>query len=166
MAQDTDRYAAKRVINAAELATGPTMTQPEIFRTYLSDGDSAVRYWCVIGILRQGAAAVDVAANALRTALKDEAGNVRILAAEALARYSNPSDLQPSIEVLLREADAVKGSNYLAVAALNSLTEIGAEKIKPYRKQIAALPKENMKDVERSRGYVGRAIEYLLEITA
>lgn len=166
MAQDGERYAATRVINAAELATGPSKTQPEIFRTYLDDGDSAVRYWCTIGILNQGAAAVEVTAAALRNALNDEAPNVRILAAEALARYGAASDLKPAVEVLLKEADVVKGDVFLAIAALNSLTEIGGEKLKPYRERIAGLPKENLKLPERLRSYVPRLVEYLVEITA
>ena len=70
---------------------------------------------------------------------------------------------KPSIEVLLKEADATKGSNYLAIAALNSLTEIGVEKIKPYKSRIAALPKDSGKDTERSKGYIDRLIAYLVE---
>jgi arylsulfatase A-like enzyme len=164
MALDNTRYTVTRVANAAELATGPTKTQPEIFRTYLADEDSAVRYWCTIGILNQGAEAVKITVDALRGALKDQAPNVRILAAEALARYGEAKDLAPSIEVLLKEADAVKADNYLAIAALNSLTEIGGSKLKPYRKQIAALPKENPKSPQRMQSYVPRLIEYLLQI--
>ena len=166
MGQNAERYSASRVINTAELATGPGKTEPEIFRTYLGDSDSAVRYWCVIGILRQGKSAVEVAAAALRGALQDSAPNVRILAAEALARFGEAADLKPSIDVLLAEADPTKGDNYIAIAALNSLTEIGGTKLKPYRDKIAALPNNNAKDVNRSQTYIPRLLEHLLEISA
>ena len=166
MALDGSRYSASRVINAAELATGPTMTQPEIFRTYLGDGDSAVRYWSAIGILKQGKAAVEVCADALRAALKDGAPNVRILAAEALARFGEAGDLKPSMEVLLKEADATKGDQYIAMAALNSLTAVGGEKLKPYRDRISALPKGQPKANAKFGSYIPRSIDYLMEISA
>jgi uncharacterized sulfatase len=137
--------------------------QPELFETYLADGESGVRYWAATGLLRQGKAGVEVAAGGLREALRDAAPNVRVVAAEALARYGEESDLKPAVEVLLAAADASKGSNYLATAALNALTEIGAAKVKPYRERIAALPKSNKNEPARSQGYVERCIEYLLK---
>ncbi|MBM3759579.1 MAG: sulfatase [Acidobacteria bacterium] len=165
MARDDERFAAVRVMNAAELATGPTRTQPEIFRTYLEDGDSAVRYWCANGILGQGKPAVEVTQNALRGALNDDSLNVRVAAAEALARYGKDSDLAPAVEVLLKAANSTTGSVYVAIAALNALTEIGGEKLRPYRERIAQLSKEDPKAVESMRSYVPRLLEYLLEIT-
>ena len=142
------------------------MTQPEVFRTYLGDSDSAVRYWSAIGLLRQGRSGVEKANGELRNLLADTAPNVRIIAAEALARYGETTDLKPSIEALLKDADATKGDNFIAIAALNSLTEIGADKIRPYRDLIAALPKGQPKTSERIQTYIPRLLEYLLEITA
>lgn len=166
MSQDDERYAVMRVINAAELATGPTKTQPEIFRTYLDDGDSAIRYWCVIGLLNQGQAAVQVAEEALERALVDPAPNVRILAAEALARYGQPGKLKAAVDVLLEQADVTKGSVYLAIAAMNSLTELGGAALKPYRARIAALPKEDAKIPERMRNDLPKLLGYLMKISA
>ena len=166
MGHDQERFQATRVINAAELATGPTPAQPEVFRTYLGDGDSAVRYWSAIGLLRQGRAAVEKTTGALRRGLSDTAPNVRIVAAEALARYGEEADLKPAIEVLLNDADAIKGDNFIAIAALNSLTVIGAVKIRPYRELIAALPKGHPKTTARFQTYIPRLIEHLLDITA
>jgi uncharacterized sulfatase len=166
MAQDGNRYSANRVINAAELATGPTMTQPEIFRTYLGDADSAVRYWSAIGILRQGKGAVEVCTAALRASLKDGAPNVRILAAEALARFGETTDLKPAIEVLLSAADATKGDDFIAFAAFNSLTEVGGAKLKPYRERIAALPKAQINANAKFASYIPRSIDYLMKISA
>lgn len=165
MGQDNERYTANRVINSAELATGPTRTQPEIFRTYLDDSDSATRYWCAIGILRQGASAFEVCAEALRNSLtSDPSPNVRVLVAEALARFGNADDLKPAVDALLKLANPTTNGNFIAIAALNSLTEIGGAKIKPWREQISALPKDDPKANERLRNYVPRLIEYLLEI--
>jgi uncharacterized sulfatase len=166
MAKDNERYAMPRVMNTAELATGPTLTDPAIFRTYLGDPDSAVRYWCTVGILWQGKKAVEVCAAALRTALADPAVNVRINAAEALARFSDEEDLKPALAVLIHAADATKTSNYAAIAALNALSEIEVEKVKPLRPQIQALPLKNAQNPERSGGYVARLVEYLLQMTA
>lgn len=166
MARDPERFDMTKTINAAELATRTPSTPPAILRTYLTDADSAVRYWCATGLLRQGRAGVEPTMSALRTCLADTAPNVRIVAAEALARYGDANDFAPAIEVLLSDSDLNKQGIYAAIAAMNALTDVGGVKLKPYRERIAALPKDAPKAPERTRAYVRGLIDYLLQITS
>ncbi len=165
MARDEKRFNMTKTINAAELATMTPTAAPATLRTYLSDGDSAVRYWCATGLLRQGRAGVGPCLEALRGCLADAALNVRIVAAEALARYGEAGDLGPAVDVLFAAADATKVSVYAAMAAMNALTEVGGAALKPYRDRIEALPQDAPKVNERVRPSVPRLREYLLEIT-
>ncbi|WP_031495719.1 sulfatase-like hydrolase/transferase [Bryobacter aggregatus] len=166
MAQDQTRYAASRVINAADLATLPQPPSPAVLRTYLGDGDSGVRYWCALGLLRQGLPAVEMAAEGLRMCLHDPSLSVRMVAAEALARYGTAEDVDPAIERLLSTAHAEVNDVYIAIAALNALTEIGAAKLKPYHAKIALLPLETSRVNERMKGYLGDLIRHLHQISA
>lgn len=166
MGHDPQRYNALRVINMAELATKARPSEVPVLLTALTDKDNAIRYWAAIGLLRQGKELTASALEALRKALADEAPNVAIIAAEALARYGAAADRKPAVEVLLQYGNAKTNGNLLATAALNSLTEVGGAALKPWRRQIEALPVENEKEPERQRTYVPRLREYLLEITA
>jgi uncharacterized sulfatase len=154
MGQDPKRYAAARIQAAAEMSTLAELTKG------IADADSGVRYWAAIGLLRQAAKGVP----ALRKAMADASPNVQVIAAEAVARYGDAAEQQGAIELLLRLADAEKNGPYLAVAALNSLSEVGAAKLKPYRAQIAALPPDAKKATQRAQGYVPRLLEYLLAV--
>jgi arylsulfatase A-like enzyme len=166
MGHNPKRYNVARIIAAAEIATGPRLPEPDLLRTYLADSDSAIRYWTVIGILRQGEAAVKETLPELRALLKDTAPNPMILAAEALARYGEPTDLAPAMEMLIAAADVTRTGNYVAIAAMNSLTEIGAAKLKPYHTKLIALPKDSPATLPRERTYVARLVEYLSALAA
>ncbi|BDC52069.1 sulfatase [Bryobacterales bacterium F-183] len=151
MGHDAARYDAKAVQNAAFHSEAATLT----------DADAAVRYWAATGFLIRGEGAVKANLQALRKALSDASANVRIVAAECLARYSGGDDAREAIELLLREANCEVTSNYVATAALNALSEIGLDKLKPYRDRIVALPKDNRNEATRAQGYVPRLLEYL-----
>jgi arylsulfatase A-like enzyme len=156
MARDKKRYDAAAAIDAAN-------TRFQAGK--LASPDSAIRFWGVTQLLSADKTVIGAQLPKVRALLKDTSPNVRITAAEVLARFGEPSDEQPAIELLLNEANAVQSNNYIATAALNALTEIGAAKIKPYRAKLEALPRDNEKSVKRAQGYVPRLTEYLLEIT-
>lgn len=163
MARDQARYDATRVQRAAEQATGPDKASPAELKKLLAspDGsaDSAVRYWAVIGLLNAKTAAPS-------DLLNDPASSVAILAAESILRYGSAADEKRAMALLLDRANASTHGNFVAVAALNSLSEIGAAKLKPHRAALEALPKDNKAEVQRAQGYVPRLIEYLLAQTA
>ena len=152
MGHDPKRYDAKRVQQAA--------LHPD--KASLTDADSAVRYWAATGILIGGAKTVTSNLPALRKAMSDTSPNVRIVAAECLARYGPAGDVGPAMEVLLTEANCEKTNNYVATAALNALTEVSPATRASYRSRIAALPKDNKTEAQRAQGYVPRLLDHLL----
>lgn len=152
MGHDPNRYDASKVQVAA--------LQPS--RASLGDPDAAVRYWAATGILIGGGKTVAANLGALRKALGDQSPNVRIVAAECLARYGGTADATPAMDLLLAEANCEKTSTYVATAALNAISEVSAERRAPYKAKIAALPKDNKSAVQRAQGYVPRLLEYLL----
>ncbi len=90
----------------------------------LQDPDGAVRYWGALGLRMRGREVVRENRQTLRAALEDAAPNVRIVAAEALARHGAPNDLEPSLNILLRHASFEDGSVFLALAALNAIDSL------------------------------------------
>jgi uncharacterized sulfatase len=162
MGHDPKRFNHGKIQAAAERATGPEPASLKDLIQGLSDADSAAQYWYATGILRMGAKAFPQALEPLK---KVSTPSASIVAAEAIARYGPATELSKAMETLLGYADAEKNGPYLAVAALNSLTEAGGAKLKPYRDRIAALPKEAKGAVKRAEGYVPRLLEYLLEIS-
>jgi uncharacterized sulfatase len=85
---------------------------------------------------------------------------VRVVAAQALAQFGKPSDLQPLITALVELASLKNNSVYVSLQALNALDALGpkAAGVKP---SIAALPAKVPKMPERTTGYVPRLLEHL-----
>jgi uncharacterized sulfatase len=103
--------------------------------------DPASRYWAVLAATYYGKEVVLGAQGPLRVMLKDDSPSVRIVAAEALATYSNKDDVDAALEVLLAHADAKKNSLYVSLAALNAVDRLG-DKARPIAKELRALPTE------------------------
>ncbi len=163
MGHDAKRFNQGKIHAVAERATGPEPASLKDLIAGLADPDSAAQYWYATGILRMGAKAFPQALEALKKVSTPAAS---IVAAEAIARFGPQAEQAKAMETLLGYADAVKNGPYLAVAALNSLTETGAAKLKPYKDRIAALPKDAQGAVQRAEGYVPRLLEYLLQISS
>lgn len=151
MGHDPARYAAARVMDAADLASRGG-------RPSLTDADSAVRYWAVHGYLvRQEADA------ALRKAVESDASPyVRAVGAEALGRYGKqPGDVELAVKTLMELAPADKHGVFVSILALNGLDALDA-KAAGVKDAVAALPKEAPGAPERFRSYVPRLIEKTL----
>jgi hypothetical protein len=93
MAGQHDRFPVERILAAAEHVGRPEAT-PEKLVPLLKDPDSAVRYWAAVGLMSPGTDARP-AAEALLPALRDEAPNVRLAAAEALCRLDRVAEALP-----------------------------------------------------------------------
>lgn len=159
---DAKLYPAERVLEIAELASSLRSGVTARLRTAMEDSDSGVRYWGAMGALMRGQAEVAAVHDALRRALTDSAPSVRIAAAEALGRYGQDDDLDPSLEVLVSLANAVNHGAYVAMQALNAIDAIGskAASLKP---RIAALPKSDPNAPERVRTeYISRLEQTIL----
>ncbi len=92
MARQPGSYDLARVLAAAEQVDNPAATSQQ--RIWLSDSDSAVRYWAAVGFAANSTGAREARAE-LENALRDSAAAVRIEAAGALvAAMPHPDALE------------------------------------------------------------------------
>ncbi|NQT25662.1 sulfatase-like hydrolase/transferase [candidate division KSB1 bacterium] len=121
MAQDPKRNNQKQLLEAADVANQRDPDNLSLLIAMMDDEDSAVRYWATIGCLTLGKEARP-AFNILKEKLDDPAPNVRIAAAEILARWDNP---EKPLQVLKAALDHENARAQLHAAnALDNLGEI------------------------------------------
>lgn len=144
-----------RAIAAAFLATRATADEvtDEALVNALSDDQATVRYWATIFTLREGEQVVPEVRSHLLDRLDDSSSSVRVIAAETLATYGQEEDLARSLDVLVKAADLRQSDVYTAIAAWNSLDELG-DKAASVRDRLAELP-------EQSKGTPGRMSSYI-----
>lgn len=157
MARDPKRFNFEGVRAAANLASSQKSDDLPGIVALLNDNDSGIRYWGAVGLLIRETNGIAAGGDALRKALQDDSPSVAIAAAEALARFGEPDDLAPAMEVLLRLANQETGEVTAAIAAIGAIDQIG-ERAKPWIKEIAALPIKSSQGVKRVDGYVGRVL--------
>jgi arylsulfatase A-like enzyme len=133
------QYPFDRVFAAADFASSRRPDASGQLRKYLEDTDAGVRYWGAVGLLIRGAGDVARARAALTAALKDVVPSVRVAAAEALGTHGAEADIAAAMTVLVELADSVAHGSYVAILALNAISELG-ERVKPYKAAIERLP--------------------------
>ncbi len=132
------------------------------FAESLASTVPAVRYWAVIGLMSKHGESLAAHHDRLVTLLSDPVPCVRIVAAEALARFGNENDRRAAVPVLVDLADPGKQGVPTAILALNSLDTLSplpkdvVEKLKAQ----STLPEETP---QRMREYVPRLIERIAE---
>ncbi len=139
LGHDPGRYPLERILEAAERASMPTGTDPGADERDLSDTDAGVRFWAITGLQVRGAEAVLARREALRKALEDPSGSVRIAAAQALGAFGEAEDVDRALQTLVPLASLERSGLYLAVEALNALDALGA-KVKPVFPDLRKLP--------------------------
>jgi uncharacterized sulfatase len=127
MARDESKYPLERILATADLASGMKPEATGALVKTFEDQDSAVRYWAAQGLLMRGKDAMATGHGTLVSALADPSPDVRIAAAEALARYGEPADGRLALSVLADHADAGRHGVFAAIAALNALDQLGDE---------------------------------------
>ena len=138
LGHDPKRYTYENVKAAADMAaSGRDADAPQLVK-YLSDGDSAVRYWAATGLLIGKSPAVTAGAEALRRALDDPSPSVRVAAAEALGRYGAQEDQTRSLRILLELASAPRNGIYVSLLAWNSIDQLPVELLRSARAEIEA----------------------------
>src|SRR5690606_16701628 len=115
-AHDPAAYDFDAIFAAALRASDPAVTLERV-RGFLTDPNPNVRYWAATGVLIRGKDAVEQVLPDLRKLLADPAPGPRITAAEAMARFGRAADRQASLEQLLRDADASRVGEYVALLA-------------------------------------------------
>lgn len=151
-AQDPKKYPVERVLAAAELASTPG-ADPTALRKLFADDDPVVRYWGAMGLLIQGQAAVQSAADDLRKGLADSSPSVQLAAAWALGQYGPESDRAAMLGVLRERVSPRENGPYLPILALNVVDLLG-NRAESLHEIIRAMP-------EKSPGAPGRINEYV-----
>lgn len=154
-------YPLQEILHMAELASLLRPEDTPALVQGLSAQDSAVRYWAACGLLARGAAAVEAAQNQLRRLLeRDSSPNVKVVAAEALARFGSTEDFQPALDWLIEAGDANRHGPYVSLAALNAIDRLG-DKARPAADRIANLPTKGDWVPGRGWDYNQRLIEHI-----
>lgn len=161
MGHDDFRYPFQEIKNVAERVSSLKEITPEMFATWMKHEDSAVRYWAAMGILMRGESAVEKNHAAAREALADESSAVRIVAAEALGRFGDESDLKRALPVLLDCASLERYDLYTCMNALNAIDYLD-EKASGIQSEIQALPESAPGISGRLRANVPKLKEKIL----
>ncbi|MEP3482311.1 MAG: sulfatase-like hydrolase/transferase [Fuerstiella sp.] len=100
MLRDKKLYPLEKYLDAADLALVRDKANLPAFMSDLSDKDEVIRWWAVVGIhlLDQNAAQ---ATTVLKRALKDDADEIRIMAAWTLIKLNQPTDAIACLDSLL-----------------------------------------------------------------
>jgi len=162
MGHDPKLFPARKIMQAAEMASSFDEKDTRKLLREFDDKDSAVRYWAATGMLIRGQAGVDAAHDELLDALEDESPIVQVVAAEALGRYGSDEDLQKSLKVLLSHANLQESGIFVAMMANNSLDYLDG-KAASIKDQIAALPTKPKQEIKRMGAYVPNLIEKTLK---
>ncbi len=145
MAQDVQRYPIEAIYAAADMATRPAEGDFAKLTEQCVSPESAVRYWVANGLLIRALATTDASAH---TSAETEAQSnadtesdaaraeivkvargmtidpnpyVRCVANEVMARIGSDVERGVAIKALLREANPVRSSTFVALSALNTL---------------------------------------------
>ncbi|MEX0676248.1 MAG: sulfatase-like hydrolase/transferase [Pirellulales bacterium] len=139
MARDDSKYPYEPIARTAELAAGLKPDAAGALVKSLEDRDSAVRYWAALGLLMRGKDGVEAGHGSLAASLADPSPYVRIVAAEALARFGEPADRPLALRVLADHADWSRSDVFVAMAALNALDQF-ADEAEPIKAKLRKLP--------------------------
>ncbi len=162
MAHDEKAYDYAKLAQAAELASDYSITNDEMLLNYLSDPDSAVRYWGAMGFLIRGGHSIHAGKTALRKSLRDSSPIVQIVAAETLATYGTDEDIKTSLNVLAQLAPTSKSGVFVSMAALSAIEAVG-QKAEPAYEKIRSMETKGESPDDRYDGYVPRLLQNLSE---
>lgn len=154
----SEAYDLVSIMNAAGKASSwLDEDTPELLRM-LTDDDSALRYWAVMGCLIRGENVVNSRADKIVARFQDPDPAVRVIAAHAIALYTNQDHLlDQALEVLLEYANVEEHGLYLSIMALNGLDELD-QRARSKEQAIKLLPAASDDVPGRMQSYTHRLI--------
>jgi uncharacterized sulfatase len=163
MARDDMRYPFDRIFAAAEIATTRRARDLPAIKKNLTDSDSAVRYWGVVGILNRGRRTVAKSRDELLAALADDSPYVRIVSALALGGHGERADQRRAVDCLLELAPWTPDGNvFVSMAAQNAIDKLD-DKAAYAVERIRAFPSRGGRSPHgRYNGYVGSLLKKTL----
>ena len=159
---DPQKYPMETILRTAALASSLKPDAIDDMLKFLSDQDSAVRYWAALGILMREEAGVKQAREALHEALSDSSPSVRVIAAQALGQYGSNKDAEKALAILLEHAPLGTNSVYVSMLALNALDAMN-ERARSAKEQIAALSIQGKTPPRTNAGYLDRLRQKILK---
>ncbi len=153
-------FPMEKILATAELAASLKPEATPQLKNALSDAESAVRYWAVLGLMMRGTLAVNGARDELTKLWNDESPDVKIAAAEALGRYGNDADLNRILPLLGQWANWKNNDVFTVMAALNAIDALG-NKSASLKETINALPEDGPAPNPRYKEYPPRLLEEL-----
>jgi len=160
MARDNQGFPFDRIFDTAQQASRLDAASIPVLRQRLADQqeDSAVRYWAALGLAMRGAAGVAAGEKELRAALDDPSPDVRIVAAEGLARHGPAAERAAPLTLLEKHSEWGAHDVFTSIAALHALDDLGSL-AEPLWPRLVALPTKGTAPHARYGDYVPRLIE-------
>ncbi len=160
-AQDPNRYPLEKIFAMAECAARRNPEDLQVLLRGMTDPDSGVRYWAVMGLAVRGKPAVEKGTPLLRQLLRDDPSpSARIVAAWALAEYGGADDLRNALETLVSLAPPDKNGAYTGAFAVWVLDLLGP-KIEPVKPLLEGISRTDPNAPARANSYVGRLLSHI-----
>lgn len=152
--------ALESILNAAELAASRDLSKTALrgLIKALDSKDSAVRYWGLTGVQVRGRRAFESRSGKVQELTRDESPSVRIVAAELMATWGQPSEQDRALEVLKNILPTDGRNSYLTIQALNAIERLGSKAgvLKP---TLMSLPRKHSSTPPRIAEYVPRLLD-------
>jgi uncharacterized sulfatase len=153
MARAGGSFRFAEVVRSAFEASRPGISAEEI-GTLLRHSEAGVRWWGAMGC-RMRADLAEAERGRLGEMLAEENPGVRVAAAEALRGKD------AAVAVLLKSADLLQSDYYDALRALNSLEDLGEERVGQLRGELMKLPVKSGLPLPRGGDYMERMLKHL-----
>ncbi|HLV01340.1 MAG TPA: sulfatase-like hydrolase/transferase [Acidobacteriota bacterium] len=155
-----------RIIDTAELASDRRQPATGELLEALADADSAVRYWGLMGLLIRGEETAASLEGQVEPLLEDPSPSVRVLAGTMLAAYGSDANKRRARRSLLELSDQAQNGLFVALLALNGISDISESLDSEDIARLRQLPKENPQVHSRMSTYVTRLIDRILSQVA
>jgi uncharacterized sulfatase len=153
MARAGGSFRFAEVVRSAFEASRPGISAEEI-GTLLRHSEAGVRWWGAMGC-RMRSDLAEAERGRLGEMLAEENPGVRVAAAEALR------GTDAAVAVLLKSADLLQSDYYDALRALNSLEDLGEERVGQLRGELMKLPVKSGLPLPRGGDYMERMLKHL-----
>lgn len=163
MGHDENQYPLSRILETAETASNLSKDEETIakLRKGMRDADSGVRYWAAQGFLMRKREGVESSRQLLLEELQDSSPSVRIISAEALAKYAGDEDIPRALSVLMELAPPDRNGIYLSMLALNAIDALDG-RARPLKEKLEQLPTVDPNAHSRMSSYVPNLLKKIL----
>lgn len=131
MVRDSKLYPLAAYLDAADFALARDKSNVDLFANRLDDGDEAIRWWAVVGLLLLGEDAVSAKAS-LESSLQDESHEVRMMAAWTLVKLGETEKPMACLDELLFQDESERSNKTMLHNVLDWMGEPALPLVKKY----------------------------------